>query len=143
MDVYSLNLMILVGHMAGDIRYEKPRSGLKTSWCRFQLATNEVFSVKNEVKKKVEYHNVVAWGKKADNIYKWGKKGRALILVGKLRHRRWKTEEDEWRHMTEVNIDWYTWLGKSIDFEEPEHPEVDEKEEEEKEEEKEENGAPF
>ncbi len=51
---------------------------------KFSLATNETIYDPNGKSVKTQWHNIVAWGKKADLIEKYVKKGQLIAVEGKL-----------------------------------------------------------
>ncbi len=51
---------------------------------KFSLATNETIYDPNGKSIKTQWHNIVAWGKKADLIEKYVKKGQLIAVEGKL-----------------------------------------------------------
>jgi len=112
----SLNLVILVGHLSSDIKFqwmEVRKKGEKKEetqgMASFNLATNEVFAGKG---KRVQYHRVVAWGKKAEHCDKYLKKGSLIQVTGKLKHRSYQGNDGRRQWITEVNADEITFLGK-------------------------------
>jgi len=51
---------------------------------KFSLATNETIYDPNGKSIKTQWHNIVAWGKKAELIEKYVKKGQMIAVEGKL-----------------------------------------------------------
>jgi single-strand DNA-binding protein len=51
---------------------------------KFSLATNETIYDPNGKSIKTQWHNIVAWGKKAELIEKYVRKGQMLAIEGKL-----------------------------------------------------------
>ena len=117
-DVYSANLVMLVGHIASDVETGNAKSG--ALFVRFQLGTNELFFKRGEDQptKNAEFHPIVCWGKMAGTIKKWGSKGKSMIIMGKLRHKPMKQTDGTSRMKSFVEIQSFTWLGKKKDFEE-------------------------
>ena len=62
-------------------------NGMKLA--KFSLATHETISEVNGKKQLTQWHNVIAWGKKAELIEKFVKKGQMLAVDGKLVNRSW------------------------------------------------------
>ena len=130
----SLNLVILVGHLSTDVKFKwvkvrKKGKEREVGMASFNLATNETFGAKN---KKVEYHRVSAWEKKAEHCDKYLKKGSFIQVTGKLRHRSYPGNDGRRQWITEVYADEITFLGKKGDYpevpkEEEPAPERDEK----------------
>jgi single-strand DNA-binding protein len=114
-DTNSMNLVILVGRVAGDVKFETGKGkDQNTTIARFSLATNEIF---RDNKPVVNYHYMVAFGGRAETCHKWCKKGTLVAIKGKLRNRQWQDEEGNKRYSTQVNIDEITFLGKKEDYE--------------------------
>lgn len=112
-DLNSINLVILVGRVAGDINYDTGKGKNKVNLCRFSLATNEAFE---GTKNKVQYHNLVAFSSKADLCHKYCRKGMLLAIKGKLRTNKWQDEQGNKRSTTQIGIDEITFLGKKEDY---------------------------
>ena len=115
-DLNSINLVLLVGRVAGDIKYDKGKGpDQNVSLVRFSLATNEVFQGSRN---KVQFHSLVAFGSKADLCHKYCKKGMLLAIKGKLRNNKWQDDQGNKRTTTQIGIDEITFIGKREDYEE-------------------------
>jgi len=113
-DINSINLVLLVGRVAGDIKFDTGKGkDHNVNLARFSLATNEVFQ---ESKNRVEYHTIVAFGTRAELCHKYCRKGMLLAIKGRLRHNTWQDEQGNKRYSTQINIDEITFLGKKEDF---------------------------
>ena len=116
----SLNMVILIGHLSTDVKFKwvkakregKDKEDTK-GMASFNVATNETWGTKG---KRVEYHRVIAWAKKAEHCNKYLKKGSFINLTGKLRHRSFKGNDGRRQWITEVNADEITFLDKKEDF---------------------------
>jgi len=113
-DSYSFNRAVLVGHVVKDPEFKKRN---ETKLCKLSLATNEIFLVgkgdNREPRKKVEYHNLIAWGKTAEIIYKYVKKGSLICVEGRLRTTSYTKEGEEKKtYFTQVEIIGFSFLGK-------------------------------
>ncbi|NBC81746.1 MAG: single-stranded DNA-binding protein [Bacteroidetes bacterium] len=85
----------------------------KNKLARFSMATNE--SYKNQQGEWVNdttWHNIVAWGKMADNIVNKLKKGSRIALNGKLNNRSYETSEGEKKYICEVILQDYMIIPK-------------------------------
>ena len=114
-DFQSKNIVILVGWVSSDIKFDRGKGKDKdVTLARFSLATNERYE---KSKQLVQYHNLVMWGdKRAEFCKKYLKKGQLICIQGKLKYRAWKDEEGNPRKTTQVNIDEITFLGKKEDY---------------------------
>lgn len=104
-----INKVQILGNLTRDPELKSLPSGIKV--CSFSVATNEVYRDKKGIKQeKVEFHNVVCFGKTAENVAQYMKKGSQIYVEGKIQTRTWddKTSGDK-RYRTEV-------LGNHIQF---------------------------
>jgi len=113
-EVQSLNLVVLIGHVASEVQFDQGKGKDKNfSFAKFSIATNEKFG---DSKSSVQYHNLIAFGKRAEFCKNHIKKGQLLNITGKLKYRGWKDKEGNPRKTTQVHIDMITFLGKKEDF---------------------------
>jgi len=124
LDVNSYNKVILVGYVTSEVEVKKTKDAHK-NFCRFQLATNEVFSDKKD---RTQFHHIIAWGKTAEFCGKWLKKGRLVQADGKIRYRYWNDPQGFKRRIAEINIEQIVLLGKRKDFEAEEEEPTEERE---------------
>jgi single-strand DNA-binding protein len=83
-----LNKVILIGNLTRDPELKAIASGNKV--CTFGLATNRVYKDSNGVKQeKTDYHNIVVWGRTAENVATYMKKGNQILVEGRLETRSW------------------------------------------------------
>ena len=103
------NSVNLIGRLGKDPEVKTIGDNQKAS---FSIATND--SYKNQKGEKVEdtqWHNVVIWGKLADEAGKFLKKGAEVAVEGKLVHRSYETEKGEKKYVTEINVNEFLLLG--------------------------------
>ncbi len=83
-----LNKAILIGNLTRDPELKAIASGNKV--CTFSLATNRVYrdSAGNK-QEKTEYHNIVVWGKTAENVAQYMRKGSQILVEGRIETRSW------------------------------------------------------
>lgn len=90
-----LNSAMIYGNLTRDPELKALPSG--QSVCSLSLATNEVFTNKDGARKEsTEYHNVILFGKQAENTAKYLKKGDSAFVDGKLQTKSW--EKDGVKH---------------------------------------------
>lgn len=116
----SLNIVIFIGHLSTDIKFKWVKTKRKgkekeetKGMASFNLATNETYGPGD---KRVEYHRIVVWGKRASFCDKYLKKGSFINITGKLRHRSYQAAGGRRQWITEVHADEVTSLGKKEDF---------------------------
>lgn len=88
----SLNRVSLIGHLGQDpeLRY-LPTSGQPVTG--FSIATDETFTGKDgNRQERVEWHNIVVFGKFAETCAKYLSKGRQLYVEGRLQTREFESK---------------------------------------------------
>ena len=76
----SVNKAIIVGNLGND-----PEPIANNQGCKFSIATNERWTDKSgQRQEKTEWHNIVCWGKTAENCVKYLSKGRQVYVEGRL-----------------------------------------------------------
>jgi single-strand DNA-binding protein len=83
-----LNKVILIGNLTRDPELKAIASGNKV--CSFSIATNRVYKdASGQRQEKTEYHNIVVWGRTAENVAQYMKKGSQILVEGRLETRSW------------------------------------------------------
>ena len=83
-----LNKAIIIGNLTRDPELKAIASGNKV--CTFSVATNRVYKDSNGVRQeKTDYHNIVVWGKTAENVATYMKKGSQILVEGRMETRSW------------------------------------------------------
>ncbi len=98
-----VNKAILIGRLGRDpeMRY----TGGGTPVCNFSLATDESYTDKSgERQKKTEWHNIVGWGKLAEQCSNLLSKGKLAYVEGRLQTREWNDRDGNKRRTTEIVI---------------------------------------
>jgi single-strand DNA-binding protein len=105
MSARSLNKVLLIGNLTRDPNLRYTPNG--TAVCSFGLATNRTWASADggEKQEKVEYHNLVAWGKLADICGSLLVKGDKVYVEGRIQTRDWKTEDGQDRKITEIVLE--------------------------------------
>lgn len=78
----SVNKAILVGRLGHPPSMRKSDSG--SSVCKFNLATEHSQKVGNEWEKRTTWHQIVCFGKTADNCGKYLDKGSSVFIEGRI-----------------------------------------------------------
>lgn len=86
-----INKVLIYGNLTRDPEIKTLPSG--SAVANFSLATNRTYNDRDGNKKEeVEYHNLVCFGKQAENLGKYMKKGDGLFIEGRLQTRSWEKD---------------------------------------------------
>lgn len=96
------NAVNLIGRTGITPNIRTFENGMKLA--KFSLAINETVSEINGKKKKTQWHQIIAWGKKAELIEKFVKKGQLLAVDGKLVNRVYQDTGGTSRRVTEIQV---------------------------------------
>lgn len=120
----NLNKVFLLGRLTQDPQKKEFSSGQIA--CTFGLATNRYWKNKEgKRKEETEFHNIIVFGKWAENALKYLKKGSLVFVEGRIRTRSWEGEGGEKKQKTEIVAERLL-LGPKL---ERELPQIEEKEE--------------
>lgn len=89
----DLNVLVVSGHIAGDIEIKTTPSG--TAWTQLRFASNGVRKVDGRYVEDTTWLDVVCWGKNAENVAKFCGRGSKLQIVGALQYSQWTDEATE------------------------------------------------
>jgi single-strand DNA-binding protein len=107
----SVNKVIVLGNLGAkpELKY-LPSGG---AVCELRVATNEVFTDKNQQKQeRTEWHRIVVWGKMGENCAQYLDKGRSVFVEGRLQTRSWDDKKTgEKRYATEIVAQNVQFLG--------------------------------
>lgn len=92
-----INKQILLGRVGKDPE-------MNGSVCKFSIATTERWSKDGEQQEKTDWHNVVAFGKRAEVLHKYVNKGSLLYIEGKTRHSEYTDKDGNKRRSTSVEV---------------------------------------
>lgn len=100
-----LNKAIIIGNLTRDPELTAIPSGQKV--CKFSVATNRVWKDKNGTRQELAtYHNIVVWGKQAENSAQYLKKGQQVLVEGRIETRSWDDKNSgEKKYRTEIIAD--------------------------------------
>lgn len=101
----GINKVILVGRLGADPEIRHMPSG--DAVANVSLATSETWKDRNtgEKQERTEWHKVVFFGKTAEIVEQYVRKGSNIYVEGKLRTRKWQTQDGQDRYTTEVVVD--------------------------------------
>jgi len=98
-----LNKAIIIGNLTRDPELKSLPSGNAVT--TFSLATNRVWKDKEGNKQEgTDYHNIVVFGRQAENVAQYLKKGSSALVEGRLTTRSWETEGVK-KYRTEIIAD--------------------------------------
>lgn len=96
------NAVNLIGRTGITPSVRTFENGMKLA--KFSLATNETVREINGKKTITQWHNIIAWGKKAEMIERFIKKGQLLAVDGKLVNRVYRDGHGSNRRVTEIQV---------------------------------------
>lgn len=97
-----MNTVKLIGNVGKEVSIKNFDNNKLAS---FSLATNETYTTKNnEEKTTTTWHNIVAWGKIADQCERLLSKGKFISLEGKIQYRQYQNKENQTVNLTEIVV---------------------------------------
>ena len=98
-----LNKVMIYGNITRDPELKALPSGQNV--CSFSVATNRVYKDRDGKKQEqTDFHNIVVFGKNADNVHTYMRKGSAIFIEGRLQTRSWE-KDGEKKYRTEIVAD--------------------------------------
>jgi single-strand DNA-binding protein len=105
------NKVQLIGHIGMNPEIITLESGKKIA--KFSMATNETFkNSKGEKTEDTQWHNLIAWDKKADIIEAYLKQGNEVAIEGKLTHKSYEDKDGNKRYVSEIVVNEILMIGK-------------------------------
>lgn len=99
-----LNKALIIGNLTRDPEAKSLPSGIQVT--SFSVATNRVWTDKNGAKQEnADFHNIVVFGKQAENVGKYLKKGSSVLVEGRMQTRSWDAPDGTKKYRTEVIAD--------------------------------------
>jgi single-strand DNA-binding protein len=99
----NINKAMVYGNLTRDPELKALPSGMNV--CSFSLATNRVYSDRDgNRQEQADYHNIVVFGKQADNCAKYLSKGNSAYVEGRMQTRSWEKDGQK-QYRTEVIAD--------------------------------------
>jgi len=100
----DLNKAMIIGRLTRDPEIRTTTTGQNVA--SFSLATNRVWKDQSGAKQeRVEYHNIVAWGKLAEIIGQYLGKGKRVYVEGRLQTSDWEGQDGVKRYKTEITAE--------------------------------------
>lgn len=95
---------MIIGRLTRDPESRTTTSGQAVA--SFAVATNQVWKdPQGQRQERVEYHNIVAWGKLAEICSQYLNKGKQIYIEGRLQTRDWEGQDGIKRYKTEIVAD--------------------------------------
>lgn len=97
----DLNRAQIIGNVTRDPEVRTTPGGQTV--CTFGIATNFTWKdAQGQKQEKVEFHNIVAWGKLGEICGQYLGRGRKVYVEGRLQTREWQAQDGARRNRTEV-----------------------------------------
>ena len=98
----NLNRAQILGNLTRDPEMRYTPNGHAVS--SFSVATNRRWTNRDsgEQQEQVEFHNIVVWGKQAENVSPMLKKGQPVFVEGRMQTRSWEGQDGVKRYKTEI-----------------------------------------
>jgi|TARA_B110000914_G_scaffold201572_1_gene193910 single-strand DNA-binding protein len=111
----SLNKVMLIGNLGDEVKMHHFDGGGCIG--RFPIATNESYTNKatGEKVSNTEWHNLVVKNKAAEVCEKYLKKGDKIYVEGKIKTRKWQSEDGIQRYSTEIHVAEFNFLSTKSD----------------------------
>ena len=108
-----MNRAILCGRITRAVEIKTIPSGKAVA--NASLATNKKWKDESgQQKEKVEFHNLVLWGKSAEIFAQYVLKGHQVLVEGELETRSWEVEGVK-KYKTEINVKDFTFLNNKTE----------------------------
>ena len=97
----NFNKAFVLGNITRDPESRTTPSGQTVT--NFGIATNRFYTdQQNQKQQKVEFHNIVAWGKLGDICAQYLKKGQLVFVEGRIETRTWEGTDGVKKFKTEI-----------------------------------------
>lgn len=105
------NSVQIVGHVGKDATLTTFENG--NSKATAVVATNEFYNDKNGEKvKRTDWHRIIAWGRKAEELANCFKKGTEVAIHGKLVNRSYVDASGTTKYITEIIVNEFYKIAK-------------------------------
>ena len=107
----GVNKAIIVGHLGNDPEIRTMPNG--DTVANISVATSESWTDKNtgEKKTQTEWHRIIFFRRQAEVVSQYLSKGSQVYVEGKLKTRKWKDQNGQYRYATEIYGDVLQMLG--------------------------------
>ena len=105
------NRVQLIGNLGMEPEVKKMENG--STLVKLSLATTQSYqNAKGEKVKDTQWHNLVLWGKVAENAEKYLKKGSQIAAEGKIVYRSYESKEGQTKNITEIVVSDFMMMSK-------------------------------
>ena len=105
------NSVQLIGRLGRDPEVRTLENGRMMA--TFSLATSDTYrNAKGEKVEDTQWHNIIAWGGKAEIASKYLKKGKEIAIEGKIIYRSYEATDGEKKYFTQINVNEILMLDK-------------------------------
>jgi single-strand DNA-binding protein len=109
-----LNKSLIYGNITKDPELKSLQSG--ASVCSFSVATNRTWIGKDGKKQEEsQFHNIVCFGKTAENVAQYMRKGSPILIEGRIQTRSWEAKDGSKRYTTEIVAEQVQFGPKKVD----------------------------
>ena len=110
----NINKAIIGGYISQKPEEKKLPSGISVT--NLSVATNKTYTKDGEKIQTTEFHNVVAFGKTAENIAKFFNKGERIMIEGEIQTRTWEDQQTGKKmYRTEIIANSFHFIEKKSD----------------------------
>lgn len=96
-----VNKVIIIGNLGKDPEVRFTPNGQAVA--KFPVATTEKWKdQQGQLQERTEWHNVVVWGKQAENCGQYLAKGRQVFVEGRIQTRNYDDKDGNKRYITEI-----------------------------------------
>lgn len=108
----SVNRVTLLGNLGRDPEMRQTQEGVAI--CNIALATSQSWKDKQtgQRKQNTEWHRVVLFNRLAEVAGEYLRKGSSVYFEGKLRTRKWTSDDGRDNYTTEILVDQMQMLGE-------------------------------
>ena len=97
----NLNKAMILGNVTRDPESRSTTSGQTVT--TFGIATNRFYTdAQKQKQQKVEFHNIVAWGRLGEICAQYLKKGQLVFVEGRIENRSWDAPDGTKKFRTEI-----------------------------------------
>jgi len=115
-----MNSINIVGTMTRDCEIKYTPSGVAIG--TFGIAYNEKIKQNGEYKDKVNFFEVVCFGKTAENVNNFFKKGSQIGISGSLNFEQWEDNNGQKKSKVNIKMQSFTFIGKKENNQQQQRP---------------------